>query len=85
MAESADALDSGSSARKGVEVQVLLAAPNHLNPNRSRQIFLVGEGFGFALYLEKNNGPGFCLIESTHQSKQEKHTGYCVFDLLAHP
>ena len=27
MAELADALDSGSSARKGVEVQVLLAAP----------------------------------------------------------
>ena len=27
MAELADALDSGSSARKGVEVQVLLSAP----------------------------------------------------------
>ena len=29
MAELADALDSGSSARKGVEVRVLLSAPTH--------------------------------------------------------
>ena len=31
MAELADALDSGSSARKGVEVRVLLSAPIHLH------------------------------------------------------
>ena len=49
MAESADALDSGSSEGNFVEVQVLLAAPNHSNPNLSRQIFAVGEGFGFVL------------------------------------
>ena len=51
--ESADTIDSGSIARKGVEVQVLLAALNHLNPNRSRQVFLVGEGFGFVVYLDR--------------------------------
>ena len=50
MAESADALDSGSSEGYFVEVQVLLAAPNQLNPNRS-PIFTIGEAFGFILYL----------------------------------
>ena len=52
MAESADALDSGSSEGNFVEVQVLLSAPNHSNPNRSRQIFAVGDCFGFVLYLD---------------------------------
>ena len=51
MAELADAIDSGSIVRKYVEVQVLLGAPNPLNPNQSRQVVPVGDGFGFVLYL----------------------------------
>ncbi len=53
MAELADALDSGSSGRKAVQVQVLLSAPNAHNPNHERQVIPVGEGFGFVLYLKK--------------------------------
>ena len=48
MAESADALDSGSSRGNSVEVQVLLSAPNSINPN----LLIVGDGFGFIVYKE---------------------------------
>ncbi len=51
MAESADALDSGSSESNFMEVQVLLSAPNSRNPN----LVPIGEGFGFLLYLDYPN------------------------------
>ncbi len=47
MAESADALDSGSSRGNSVQVQVLLPAPYSINPN----LMPIGEGFGFVLFL----------------------------------
>ena len=51
MAESADALDSGSSESNFMEVQVLLSAPNSKNPN----LVPVGNGFGFLIYLDYPN------------------------------
>ena len=51
MAELADALDSGSSARKSIGVQVSSPAPNSRNPN----LVPIGEGFGFLLYLDYPN------------------------------
>ena len=51
MAELADALDSGSSEGNFMKVQVLLPAPNSINPN----LFLVGDGFGFAVLFDYPN------------------------------
>ena len=48
MAELADALDSGSNERKLMEVQVLLSAPKHSNPN----LLPIGETFGFVVFLK---------------------------------
>ena len=49
MAELADALDSGSSGRKIVQVQVLSPAPNQYNPN----LFPIGDGFGLLLFFDR--------------------------------
>ena len=51
MAELADAQASGACDSNIVQVQVLLSAPKHENPNLIRQVVPVGDGFGFLLYL----------------------------------
>ena len=51
MAELADALDSGSSDRKVMQVQFLLPAPNKNNPN----LLPIGETFGFSLFFDYPN------------------------------
>ena len=45
------ALDSGSTGRKAVQVQVLLPAPNSTNPNPKP----IGEGFGFVIFIDYPN------------------------------
>ena len=54
MAELADALVLGSSVHD-VQVQVLLAAPNHENPN----LFSIGEGFGFFVFFGNESNGSF--------------------------
>ena len=51
VAELADAQASGACDSNIVQVQVLLSAPKHENPNLIRQVVPVGDGFGFLLYL----------------------------------
>ncbi len=53
MVESADTRDLKSLALKSVPVQVRSAAPDKNNPNQSRQIISVGDGFGLLIYLEE--------------------------------
>ena len=48
VAELADALDSGSSERKFMWVQVPSSAPIHSNPN----LLPIGETFGFVVFLK---------------------------------
>ena len=40
-----------------MQVQVLFPAPNQYNPNQSRQLIPVGEGFGLLLYFDYNFFP----------------------------
>ena len=51
MAELADALDSGSSEGNFMQVQVLLPAPNGINPN----LVPIGNGFGFVIFIDYPN------------------------------
>ena len=71
MAESADALDSGSSRGNSVEVQVLLSAPNNENPN----LFSIGEGFGFFVFFGKeNNGSSLTAVCPKPYQKKDRVT-----------
>ncbi len=51
MAELADAYGSGPYECKFMQVQVLLPAPNSINPN----LLIVGDGFGFIVFEEYPN------------------------------
>ena len=51
MAELADAHGSGPCESNLMEVQVLLSAPKHENPN----LVPVGDGFGFLIYFDYPN------------------------------
>ena len=71
MAELADALASGASPRKGVEVQVLLSAPNHENPN----LFSIGEGLGFFVFFgNENNGSSLTAVCPKPYQKKDRIT-----------
>ena len=71
MAESADALASGASPRKGVEVQVLLSAPNNENPN----LFSIGEGFGFFVFFgNENKGSSLTAVCPKPYQKKDRVT-----------
>jgi hypothetical protein len=59
MAELADALDSGSSGVKPVQVQVLFLAPDTNNPNQNT-IVSIEDGSGFLF---------FCGYPNFHQMK----------------
>lgn len=50
----ADAEDSKSFVGNNVGVQVPSRAPSPYNPNQSRQLFAVGDGFGLLLYFDYN-------------------------------
>ena len=60
MAEQADALDSGSSRGSSVQVQLLLPAPKHSNPN----LLPIGETFGFVVFLKDVKQPLFVAVQS---------------------
>ena len=51
--ELADVMDSKSIVGDNVPVRVRPPVPNQYNPNQSRQIIPVGDGFGLLLYFDK--------------------------------
>ena len=70
MAELADALVLGSSVHD-VQVQVLLAAPNHENPN----LFSIGEGFGFFVFFgNENSGSSLTAVCPKPYQKKDRIT-----------
>ena len=57
--ELADVMDSKSIVGNNVPVRVRPPAPNQYNPNQSRQIIPVGDGFGLLLFFDKFECPHF--------------------------